>query len=73
VVDRFDEPIVQLIERLKSEHRIFESKIAEIHDTIINNNIVHAIETIRKMTNSDSSHSRRRNQTYARYYAKYKR
>jgi hypothetical protein len=30
----FNEPIPQMIERLKSEHRSFESKIAEVQDSI---------------------------------------
>ena len=38
----FDEPLPQMIERLKSEHRSFDSKLAEIQGSINNNDIEHA-------------------------------
>ena len=44
----FNEPIPQMIERLKSEHRSFESKIAEVQGSINNNDIEHATEIIRE-------------------------
>ena len=34
----FDEPITDMIERLKSEHRNFETKLQEIEDAINNSN-----------------------------------
>jgi hemerythrin-like domain-containing protein len=53
----FNEPIPQLIERLKSEHDCFESKIAEVQDSINNNNIIHATEIIRSMTDKVTRHA----------------
>jgi hypothetical protein len=38
-----------MIERLKSEHRSFESKIAKVQDSINNDDIVHAAAIIRNM------------------------
>lgn len=53
----FDEPIPQLIERLKSEHSSFESKIVEIEDSINDNNIVHATKIIRSMIDKVTHHA----------------
>jgi hemerythrin-like domain-containing protein len=52
----FNEPIPQMIERLKSEHRSFDSKIAEIQVSINNNDIVHATEIIRGMIDKVTHH-----------------
>ncbi|MGB0003851.1 MAG: hemerythrin domain-containing protein [Nitrososphaeraceae archaeon] len=38
----FDEPIPQMIERLKSEHVIFESKLVQVEDNLKNNNVKQA-------------------------------
>ena len=35
----FDEPIPQMIERLKSEHVIFESKLVQIEYNLKNNKV----------------------------------
>ena len=43
-VEYFNERIPQMIERLKSEHRSFDSKLAEIQGSIINDDIKHATE-----------------------------
>jgi hypothetical protein len=53
----FNEPIPKMIERLKSEHRSFESKIAEIQGSINNNDIAHATEIIRSMTDKVTHHA----------------
>ena len=53
----FNEPIPQMIERLKSEHRSFESKIAEVQGNINNNDIEHATEIIRSMTEKVTHHA----------------
>ncbi|MGC2428396.1 MAG: hemerythrin domain-containing protein [Nitrososphaeraceae archaeon] len=53
----FNEPIPQMIERLKSEHRSFESKIAEVQGNINNNDIEHAIEIVRSMTEKVTHHA----------------
>ncbi len=53
----FNEPIPQMIERLKSEHRSFESKIAEVQGSINNNDIEHATEIIRSMTEKVTHHA----------------
>jgi hemerythrin-like domain-containing protein len=53
----FDEPIPQLIERLKSEHRSFESKIVEIQGSINDNNIAHATKIIRSMIDKVTHHA----------------
>ena len=38
----FDEPIPRMIERLKSEHVIFESKLVQVEDNINKNDIKQA-------------------------------
>jgi hemerythrin-like domain-containing protein len=53
----FNEPIPQMIERLKSEHRSFESKIVEIQGSINNDDIAHATEIIRSMTDKVTRHA----------------
>jgi hemerythrin-like domain-containing protein len=53
----FNEPIPQMIERLKSEHRSFESKLAEIQGSINNDDIVHAVAIIRSMTDNVTHHA----------------
>ncbi len=53
----FNEPIPQMIERLKSEHRSFESKIVEVQGNINNNDIEHATEIIRSMTEKVTHHA----------------
>ena len=53
----FNEPIPQMIERLKSEHRNFESKIVEIQGSINNNDVAHATEIIRGMIDKVTHHA----------------
>jgi hemerythrin-like domain-containing protein len=53
----FNEPIAQMIERLKSEHRSFESKLAEVQGSINNDDIVHAVAIIRNMTDNVTHHA----------------
>jgi len=55
----FDEPIGDMIERLKSEHHIFETKFQEVESVINNNdkNIVHATKIIRSMSESIIHHA----------------
>ena len=53
----FNEPIPQMIERLKSEHRSFESKIAKVQDSINNDDIVHAAAIIRNMADKVTHHA----------------
>jgi hemerythrin-like domain-containing protein len=53
----FNEPIPQMIERLKSEHRSFESKIVEIQGSINNNDVAHATDIIRSMTDNVTHHA----------------
>lgn len=56
----FDEPIADMIERLKSEHRKFETKLQEIEIAINNSNkdkdIVNATKIIRNMSDSIIHH-----------------
>ena len=53
----FNEPIPQMIERLKSEHRSFDSKMAEIQGSISNNDIEHATEIVRGMIDRVTHHA----------------
>jgi hemerythrin-like domain-containing protein len=53
----FNEPIPQMIERLKTEHRSFESKITEVQDSINNDDILHAAAIIRSMTDNVTHHA----------------
>jgi hemerythrin-like domain-containing protein len=53
----FNEPIPQMIERLKSEHSSFESKITEVQDSINNDDIVQAAAIIRSMADKVTHHA----------------
>lgn len=54
----FNEPIPDMIERLKREHRSFESKLDEADNSINrDNNIVDAVKTIRNMDESVIHHA----------------
>ena len=53
----FSEPIPQMIERLKSEHLSFKSKIAEVQGSINDNDIAHAAAIIRSMTDNVTRHA----------------
>jgi hemerythrin len=54
----FDEPINNLIERLKSEHRNFESKLQAVEEAINNNkDIKFAAKIIRNMSGSIIHHA----------------
>lgn len=53
----FNEPIPKFIERLKSEHRSFESKIVEVQNNINDNNLLRATEIIRSMTDIVTRHA----------------
>ena len=46
-----------MIERLKSEHRSFESKIVEVQGNINNNDIAHTTEIVRSMTDKVTHHA----------------
>ena len=46
-----------MIERLKSEHRSFESKIAKVQDSINNDDIVRAAAIIRNMADKVTHHA----------------
>ena len=54
----FDEPIPEMIERLKREHRNFESKLNETEDSINrSNDLVGGIKIIRNMSKSILHHA----------------
>ena len=57
----FDEPIADMIERLKSEHRNFETKLQEVEDAINNSakdkDITYATKIIRSMSESITHHA----------------
>jgi hypothetical protein len=53
----FDEPIPQMIERLKSEHVIFETKLVQIEDSIKRNEIKCGAEIIQSISNKVISHA----------------
>jgi iron-sulfur cluster repair protein YtfE (RIC family) len=57
----FDEPIEDMIERLKLEHRNFETKLQEVEDAINNNDkdkdITYATKIIRSMSESITHHA----------------
>ena len=53
----FDEPIPILIERPKSEHRSFDTKIVEIEGSINENDIAHATKIIRSMSDKVTRHA----------------
>jgi hemerythrin-like domain-containing protein len=53
----FDEPIPQMIERLKSEHVIFESKLVQVEDNIKNNDVKQAAEIIQSISDRITRHA----------------
>ena len=53
----FDEPIPQMIERLKSEHVIFESKLVQVEDNLKNNNVEQAAEIIQSINERITRHA----------------
>lgn len=53
----FDEPIPQMIERLKSEHVIFESKLVQIEDNLKNNKVKQAAEIIQSINERITRHA----------------
>ena len=57
----FDEPIEDMIERLKLEHRNFETKLKEVEDAINNSDkdkdITYATKIIRSMSESITHHA----------------
>lgn len=53
----FDEPIPQMIERLKSEHAIFESKLVLVEDNLKNNDVYQAAEIIQSISNRITRHA----------------
>ena len=53
----FDEPIPQMIERLKSEHVIFESKLVQVEDNLKNNKVKQAAEIIQSINEKITRHA----------------
>lgn len=53
----FDEPIPQMIERLKSEHVIFESKLVQVKDNLKNNKVQQAAEIIQSINEKITRHA----------------
>jgi hemerythrin-like domain-containing protein len=53
----FDEPIPMMIERLKSEHVFFESKLVQIDNSIRRNNIKQAAQTVQDMGDKIIQHA----------------
>ena len=53
----FDLPIPQMIERLKSEHAIFESKLVQVEDNIKNNDVKQAAEIIQSISDRITRHA----------------
>lgn len=53
----FEEPIPQMIERLKSEHIFFESKLAEVEVNIKKNDIECAAEIIQSISEKITRHA----------------
>ena len=53
----FEEPIPQMIERLKSEHVIFESKLVQIEDNLRNNKVKQAAEIIQSINERITRHT----------------
>jgi iron-sulfur cluster repair protein YtfE (RIC family) len=53
----FDEPIPQMIERLKSEHVIFESKLVQVEDSLRNNKVKQAAEIIQSINEKITCHA----------------
>ena len=53
----FDEPIPQMIERLKSEHAIFESKLLQVEDNLKIDDVHQAAEIIQGMSDNITRHA----------------
>ena len=53
----FEEPIPQMIERLRSEHVIFESKLVQIEDNLRNNKVKQAAEIIQSINERITRHT----------------
>jgi hemerythrin-like domain-containing protein len=53
----FDEPIPRMIERLKSEHIVFESSLVQVENNIKRNDIRVAAQTIQDMGNKIIQHA----------------
>ena len=53
----FDEPIPRMIERLKSEHVIFESKLVQVEDNINKNDIKQAAQIIQGISDKITHHA----------------
>jgi hypothetical protein len=53
----FNEPIPQMIERLKAEHVIFESKLVQIEDNLKNNKVKQAAEIIQSINERITRHA----------------
>ena len=53
----FDEPIPRMIKRLKSEHVFFESKLVQIDNNIMSNNIKQAAQTVQDISNKIIQHA----------------
>jgi len=53
----FDEPIPEMIKRLEIEHKEFESKLAEVKTCVEDNNIMHAAEIIRSISDKIIHHA----------------
>ena len=54
-----DEPITDMIKRLKSEHRSFETKLHDVEDAINSEDkdIIYAVKIIRSMSESIIHHA----------------
>jgi hemerythrin-like domain-containing protein len=53
----FDEPIPRMIERLKSEHIVFDSKLVQVENNIKRNDIRLAAQGIQDMSNKIIQHA----------------
>jgi hemerythrin-like domain-containing protein len=53
----FDEPIPEMIERLKTEHKEFESRLADVETSIKDNNIIRATEIVKGFRNRIIHHA----------------
>jgi len=53
----FEEPIPRMIERLKAEHIMFESKLVEVEDNIIRNDIKQAAQIIQGISGKILQHA----------------
>ena len=69
----FDESIPRMIERLKSEHIVFESKLVQIENGIKMNNIKLAAQIVQDMAEKIMQHAvEEEAKAYACYYEKCK-